>query len=193
MNIQKTISNALILISILCTILVNLDIRLYIFWMNNLFLEDWLYHIFFLQFFTGSFIHWSIMHLLFNSIFIYFFWNIVEWIIWKKKFFLFFVFVTIFNWILLSLINIWENTIWISWFCMALISYYTLELKSRNDSDYKWWITAIIINIWIWFIPWISLFWHLFWAIAGVLFYLMNKNFFKEKWVWEVEMELWKS
>lgn len=188
MNIWRTISNFLILICVFLTLLVMFDDRLYILWMNNLFLEKGLYHIYILQFFTWSFLHWSIMHLVFNCLFIYFFWNIIEWIIWKKKFIIFFIFVTIFNGVLLSLIDAW-NTIWISWFCMALISYYTLELKSRNDPEYKWWITALILNVWIWFIPWISLFWHLFWAIAGVIYYLINKNFFKEKWVWNVDAE----
>ena len=184
----RTVSNFLILVCVFMTLLVLYDDRVYILGMNNLFLDRWLYHIYILQFYTWTFLHWSIMHLLFNSLFIYFFWNIIEWIIWKKKFIIFFVFVTLFNWVLLSFVDSW-NTVWISWFCMALISYYTLELRSRNDPEYKWWITALILNIWIWLMPWISLYWHLFWAIAWVIYYLMNKNFFKEKWVWKIDIE----
>ncbi len=188
MDTRLTFSNSLILICIVFTILVTVWNHLYIFGMNNVFLDQWLYHIYFIQFFTGSFIHWWLLHLFANSIFLYIFWNAVEWIIWKKKFFIFFVFVTIFNWVLLSLFAEW-NTVWISWFCMALISYFTLELRSRNNPEYKWWVTAIVLNILIWFMPWISLFWHLFWAIAWVVYYLINKDFFRRKYVGAVDAE----
>lgn len=183
MNTNKSFSNILILTSIIATGLAHFMPQLYIFGMNNAFLNDGLYHIYVIQFFTGSFLHWWFTHLLFNSMFVYIFWNIVEMIIWRKKFIMLFVFVTVFVWVLLSIFAGW-NTVWISWFCMALISYYTLELKSKNNPEYKWWITAIIINIWIWFVPGISLLWHLFWAIAWVIFYLLNKQYLKRKMAW---------
>jgi len=188
MNKRLTISNLLILISLLFTIASYFKPELFIFGINNNFLNKWLYYIYIIQFFTWTFLHAWFYHFLANALFLYIFWNIVEWIIWKNKFIIFFIFVTIFNWVLLSLLTFW-NTIWISWFCMALISYYTLELKSRNDMEYKWWITAIFINVWIWFIPGISLLWHLFWAIAGVLYYLYNKDFFRKKMVLNVEIK----
>jgi hypothetical protein len=188
MKNRLTISNTLILISVIATFLAMIFPSIYVFGMNNTFLNEGLYHIYFIQFFIGSFLHWWIVHLLFNSVFVYFFWNIVEWLIWRKKYFIFFLFVTIFNWVLISVFSEW-NTVWISGFCMALLSYYTLELRSRNDPEYKWWITALIINIWIWFTPWISLYWHLFWAIAWVIFYLLTKDFFRTKYVW-LDVEL---
>ena len=181
-----TISNFLILISAIATFIAIINPSIYIFWLNTHFLDQWIYHIYFIQYFIWTFLHWDALHLFMNWVFLYFFWNIVEWIIWRNKFILFFLFTVIFNWALLTYFGS-GNVIWISWFCMALISYYTLELKSRNDMEYKWWITAIIVNIWIWFIPWISLLGHLFWAIAWVLYYLYNKDFFRRKWVWEVE------
>ena len=183
MNNKLTISNTLIIISTIVTFCAISYPSIYAIGMNNKFLNEWLYHIYILQFFTGSFLHWWLVHLFFNSMFIYFFWNIVEWLIWRKKYLIFFIFVTIFDWALISVFSS-GNTVWISGFCMALLSYYTLELRSRNDPEYKWWITAIIINVWIWFIPWISLYWHLFWAIAGVIFYLLTKDFFRTKYVW---------
>ena len=188
MNNRFTISNILIWISAIATIIATLVPNVYIFGMNNSFLNEWLYHIYFIQFFTWSFLHGSFIHFAANSIFLYFFWNIVEWIIWRNKYIIFFLFVTVFNWVWLSLFADW-NTVWISWFCMALISYYTLELKSKNNPEYKWWITALILNIWIWFIPWISLLWHLFWAVAWILYYLITKDFFRRKWVWEFSEE----
>lgn len=183
MNNRLTFSNTLVIVSTIATFLVILFPNLYAFGMNNFFLNQWLYHIYVIQFFTGSFLHGWITHLLFNSLFLYVFWNIVEWLMWRKKYIIFFVFVTVFNGVLLSLVNQW-NTVWISGFCMALLSFYTLELRSRNNPEYKWWITAIIINVWIWFVPGISLYGHLFWAIWGVIFYLLTKDFFRPKYVW---------
>ncbi len=176
---KKSISNMFILISTLFTLILYVKPEFALYWMNDYFLNYWKYHIYFLQFFTSNFIHWDIFHLLFNSIFIYYFWNQVELILWTKKYLLFFIFNAIFVWIWLTLV--WSpNTIWISWFCLAILSYFTLELKSRKIDEYKWWITAIVVNIAIWLHPWVSLFWHLFWAISWVIFYLLNKNFFQK-------------
>lgn len=183
MNNKLSISNILIIISIVITFLATIMPSLYMFWINNSFLHQWLYHIYIIQFFTGTFLHWWLFHLFLNSFFINYFWNIVEWLMWKKKYFIFFMFSTFFIWLLVTYFSNW-NHIWISGFCMALLSYFTLELRSRNDPDYKWWITAILLNIWIWIIPGISLYWHLFGAIAWVIFYLITKDFFRTKYVW---------
>lgn len=179
-----SISNKLIFISALFTFATYFFPNLYSFGLNTYYLDQGLYYIYIIQFFTGTFLHGSIIHLLANSIFIYFFWNVLEWLIWKKKFFIFFIFVVFFNGILITNLS-WVNTIGISWFVMALLSYYTLELKSRNNPEYKWWITAIILNIAVWLMPWVSFLWHLLWAIAWVLYYLYNKDFFRKKYVWE--------
>ena len=180
---KPTFSNLLILISIIFTVL-----WYYLPWfinewsINNFYVKENIFH-YFLQFFSWTFIHSGIMHLLMNSFFIYYFWNIIEIIIWKKKYISFFMFSIIFIWILLT--NFTNDiTIWISWFAMSLLAYYTLELKSLKNPDYKWWITAIIINIWIWFVPWISLYGHLFWVIAWVLFYFLTNDFFKRQFIW---------
>lgn len=183
MNIKLTISNILIVISGFLTIIAYFKPELYMFGINDTFLVQWLYHIYILQFFIWTFLHWSFLHFFANALFLYIFWNLVELIIWKNKFIIFFIFIVFFNWILLLILSDW-NTIWISWFCMAIISYYTLELKSRNNMEYKWWITALIINIWIWIVPGISLLWHLFWAIWWVFYYLYNHTFFKRKLIW---------
>lgn len=188
MKLKTTISNILILISTIITLIAFFEPTLYTLWINRIFLDQWIRHIYFLQFFIWTFLHWGILHLFFNSIFIFYFWNIVEWLIWVKKYILFFVFVSIFNWIWITIFSN-SNNVWISGFCMALLSYYTLELKSRNNIEYKWWITAIIVNIAVWLSPQISMLWHLLWAIAGVIYYLLTKKFFREKFVWlSVEM-----
>lgn len=175
MQNKLTISNLLIIISAIFTLIAWINPSIYSLWINNIFLEQWYYIIFVLQFFTGTFLHGSFLHLLMNSLFIYYFWNNIEFLIWKKRFFWFFIFTTIFIWIMItSFTN--QYTIWISWFAMALLTYYTLELYNRWNPEYKWWITALIINIAIWLVPGISLVWHFFWAIAWVIFYLFNKT-----------------
>ena len=176
---KLTISNILILISLFFTLLTTTYSNFIIFWMNEKFLNSWIYHIFIIQFFTYSFIHAWILHFVSNSLFLYIFWNLVEQLLWKRKFIIFFVFTTIFNWVMLIWLSNW-NTVGISGFAMALLTYYTLKLKERNNNEYKWWITALILNIIVWLHPWVSLIWHLFWAIAWLIFYLFNKNYFKK-------------
>ena len=170
-----SLSNFLILISFIITFISYFYSDLFTLWMNRFFIEKDLPHILLLQFCMYQFLHWWIFHLLANSIFIYIFWNQIEYLIWKTKFFLFFLFNTLFVWTMLLFFSSW-NTIWISWFCMALISFFTLELYFRKNPEYKWWITAILLNIAIWFYPWISLAWHLFWAIAWIIFYFLSKK-----------------
>lgn len=178
MNKNNSISNILIWISVFSTALTYIYPDLYAFGMNNFFLNQWKYHIYFLQFFSSNFIHWWILHLFFNSVFIYYFWNQIELILWTRKYLIFFIFNAIFIWLWLSLFS-WWNTVWISWFALALITYYTLDLRSKKIDEYKWWITAIIVNVAIWLHPQISLLWHLLWAISWAIFYLLNKNFFQ--------------
>lgn len=181
MRKNYSISNLFIIISLLLTILLYFYPWLILFSNNRYFLYTWEYYYIPLQFIIGTFLHWSILHILFNSIFIYYFWNIVENIIWVNNYLKFFIFSIIFIWIWLLLSSSW-NTIWISWFAMALLSYYTLELKSKNNPEYKWWITAIIINIVIWLDSNISMQWHILWAIAWIIFYFfINDIFRKEK------------
>lgn len=183
MHKKKTISNLLILVSVISTILAFITPEIYQFWINDFFISKGLFYIYVLQLFIWNFLHGSVFHILTNGIFLYFFWNIIEVIIWRKRFILFFLFIVMFNGIIVTYLSSW-NTIWISGFCMALIAYYTLELKSKNNPEYKWWITAIIINVWIWLLPGISLIWHLFWAIWWIIFYYLNKNFLKKKYIW---------
>lgn len=168
-------SNLLIIISAIFTLFSFIYPNVLVLWMNNYFLNNWNYTAFLVQIFTYSFLHWSIFHFLSNSIFLYIFWNPVEEIIWKRKFIIFFVLTTIFNaWALILFSS--GNTIWISWFAMAILTYYTLILKSRNDPEYKWWIVAIILNILIWFDASISFIWHRAWALFWYIFY----NFIKK-------------
>ena len=183
MQNRFTISNLLIIISMIITFISFNYLDIIEFWMNTYYINSWDYIHYILQYFLYNFIHWNYMHLFSNILFIYLFWNLVENIVTRNKYIIFFIFITIFNWIWLSVFSDW-NTIWISWFALAILVYYTLELKSLKNPEYKWWITAIIISIWVWFVPWISLLWHLFWAIWWAIFYYLNKDFFFKQKVW---------
>lgn len=181
MIIRLNISIILIIISIIFTFLAFYNQDLYIFWMNTYFLNNWSYPQFILQFFSSNFIHWWFIHLLFNSIFIIYFWTFVENNIWKNKYILFFILNAFFVWWAVLLFSNANNTVWISWFWLAVLTYYTLLLKEYKLDAYKWWITAILINIFIWLWSWISFVWHFFWAIFWLLFFIFNKKFTKLK------------
>ncbi len=159
-----SVSNILILISVVFTIIASFFPNIYILWMSSFFLDKQQYITVFMQFFSYSFIHGGFLHLFFNGIFLYYFWNIVEQIMGIKKYLLFFIGNTFFVGLILLLFSS-GNTVGISGFCMALLTYYTLHLKRKNNPEYKWWITAIIVNIAITVNPEISLLGHLFWAI----------------------------
>lgn len=179
-----SVSKVLIFLSLIWTLAIYFFPESSIFGLNSYYLDKWNYLMFVIQVFISNFLHWDLMHFLFNSIFIYYFGTILENLIWRKKFIIFFVFTAIFNAIFISFFETWNTTtIGISGFVMALLSYYTLELKSKNNPEWKGWITAIILNIGIWFFPGISLYWHLFWAIAWVIYYFLNKEYFRRKMV----------
>jgi len=135
--------------------------------------------------FTSQFLHGGAMHVAFNSIFIYLFGNQVENLLGTKTYIIFFIFTAILIWVWLTAINAW-NTVWISWFCLAVLTYYTLALWQRGNIEYKWWITAIIVNLAIGFYPGISFAGHGLWVVAGVLFFLLTSNL-----IWKMMQPLW--
>lgn len=157
-----------------------------LFWFYGLFQNFLGNNIFwnFLKFFLFTFFHWWILHFISNFIFMIYFWNIVELLLWKTKYLIFFVFSVIFIWLSILVFSGFYNVVWISWFCMAILAYYTLDLRDKNNPDYKWWIVFMLVNIWVWIFPWISLLWHLFWVFAWIIFYYLNKEFFRKKMVW---------
>lgn len=177
---KLTVSNWLIIISLIFTWYSYLNPEIIMYWMNSFFLERWDYLSFFYQIVVHNFIHWWFMHLAFNSIFLYIFWNQIEEYLSKKTYIIFFIWSVVFNTIFLLLLTTNTTTVWISWFAMALLSFYTLKLKEIWNPDYKWWITWIVLNILIGFSDKISLVWHLFWAIYWVIFFyilkFINKN-----------------
>lgn len=170
-----SLSNIFIAISFITTAVVISIPEYYSYWINSFYLEQWFIHIFIFQLFIWIFMHWWILHLLVNSLFIFFFWNIVENLIGIKQYILLFL-ITLFitGTSLILLTN--GNTVWISWFAMSLLWFYTARLYKIWDPEYKWWITAIIINIVIWLSPGISLIWHLSGAVIWIIYGLFYKK-----------------
>ncbi|MDD3144660.1 MAG: rhomboid family intramembrane serine protease [Candidatus Gracilibacteria bacterium] len=177
-----------IFISFICTMIGFFYPDFYIFGLNKYFLNEGNYLIFFIQLFLSVFLHGGFFHFFFNSVFIYMFGTSLELLVLgRKKYLYFFIFIVLFNGILITIFSSGNtNTIGISGFCMAILTYYVLELKSRNNMEYKGGITAIVLNLLIGFMPGISLMGHLFGVIGGILFYLYNKEFLKPKMIGEV-------
>ena len=180
-----SISNILIYISVVFTAISFIYPPILYLWMNSYFLDKWIYYAFVAQIFTSQFLHWNLMHIAFNSLFVYLFGNQVENLLGAKKYILFFMFSAVAIWFGLTALNA-GNTVWISWFCLAVLTYYTLALWQRGNIEYKWWITAIIVNLAIWFYPGISFAGHGLWVVAGVLFFLMGSNL-----IWKTMQPLW--
>ena len=179
MQNKKTFSNTLIIICAVITVISMVYPPIIGYWMNNMYIQNKDYIWVLVQFLLYQFLHWWLLHLVSNALFIYIFWTQIESFIWKKKYIIFFLLNTIFVWISLLLFSPW-NTIWISWFAMAILWYYFMILKRINHPEYKSALLLLIINIWIWFIGNISLIWHLFWAIFGIIFFYWDR--FLSKW-----------
>lgn len=178
-KMKLTITNSLILISTIFTAYGYYNSDIFMYWISSLYISRGDYVTLFYQLLVHNFIHSWFIHLFFNSIFLFVFWNKIEILIWKNKYLLFFILTLIFNSIFLIILNPTTSTVWISWFAMAILSFYTLKLKEIWDEDYKWWITWLVINILIWFSDKISLVWHLFWWIFWIIYFYTLKLFNK--------------
>lgn len=163
------------IISVVFTLITFVIPTIYRFGMNDVFFNAWLYHYWFMQMFTSQFLHWGIMHLAMNAIFILYFWNVLEWRIWKYNMLIFFIACSIFLWSFLTLLNTW-NTVGISWFALAVLTYYTLLLWKQWNPEYTGGVTAIVINVLIWLSPWISFFWHFWWMIFWAVWWVLSKK-----------------
>lgn len=174
-KIKLTLSNALMLISVVFTILFFILPGMKYFQMNDFFFSQWKYHMWLIQCFTSQFIHGGIMHLVMNSVFILYFGNVLEHLIGYKKMLSFFIVSSLFVGISLIVFSSW-NTVWISWFALAVLTYYTLLLKEKNNPEYMGWVMFIAINIFAWFWPWISFIWHFSWMVIGWLYWYIGRK-----------------
>jgi len=170
-----SVSNTLILLSIFFTLLAFIFNNMYIFWMNDRFFQAGIYYIWPIQMFVSQFLHGNIMHLLFNSIFVYYFGNILESIIGSQKMLLFFILNTLFLGIVITFFGR-ATTVWISGFALAILSYYTLLLWQRNNPEYTGGVTAIVLNLLIGLSPWISFLGHFWWMVFWGLFWYISQK-----------------
>lgn len=172
---NKTFSNLLILLSVILTGISFIMGDVLVYGMNSFFLAQGLYMEVAIQFLLYQFLHGGILHLLSNSFFLYLFGNQVEGILGRNKFILFFFFNTLFVGVsLLFFAN--GNTIGISGFAMAVLSYIFLELRSRGNPEYTSAGVFLFINIAIGFTGNISLVGHLSGAIFGMIFYYLRNE-----------------
>lgn len=171
----KSFSNTLIILSFAITGVALFSDSILAYGMNSFFLAQGLYIQVVIQFLLYQFLHGGVLHLLFNSFFLYLFGNQVEGLIGRSRFILFFLLSTIFVGVSLLLFAN-GNTIGISGFAMAILSYIFLELRSRNNPEYRSAGVFLFINIAIGFTGNISLVGHLSGAVFGMVFYYLRNE-----------------
>ena len=170
--ISFSVSNTLVFLCFIGTILKMFFPNISLFGINDYFFSQWNYLIWFFQFFSSQFLHGDLLHFFSNAIFIVYFWNILEAYIWKKSMLIFFLLSSVFIWIFVTFFAS-GTTIGISWFALALLTFYTLLLKKQHNPEYTGGITAIAVNIFMGMLPWISLLGHLSGAIFGGFFFFL--------------------
>lgn len=131
-----------------------------------------------IQFLLYQFLHGGALHLFSNAFFLVFIGIGVQYAMSVKRFFFMFLFTTLFVGVIL-LFTAWASTIGMSWFAMAVLSYYTMMLWSVKNEQYKSGLVLIAINIFIGLDPAISLGGHLWWAVAWVIYWYFDKYILK--------------
>ncbi|PID84026.1 hypothetical protein CSB09_03250 [Candidatus Gracilibacteria bacterium] len=124
-----------------------------------------------------QFLHGGILHLLLNSYFLYILGPEIEARMSRKYFISFFLFSTVVVVGGLTVFAPGQPTVGISGFCMALLAYLWIDLRSINHPLMGQIGILLFLNIAIGFMPGlnISLFGHLFGAIAGVAWWYIRK------------------
>lgn len=156
-------------------ILVVLQPSITAYGMHGIFLQQGDYASVGLQFLLYSFLHGGFLHALSNIFFLVFIGIGVQYALGKKLFLLFFLFIQVFVGLALLFFSK-APTIGMSGFALAVLSLYTMMLWSQWNEQYKSGIVLIMINIFIGLDPSVSLQWHLWGAIGGVLFWWMIRN-----------------
>ena len=122
-----------------------------------------------------QFLHGDILHIFMNSYFLYQAGPEVESRMTRREFILFFLgntlFVAVALWFLSS-----SNTIGISGFCMALLSYLYMDLQATRHPMASQILVMLIINIWLWLTGNISFVGHAAGAVFGIGWWYMRKN-----------------
>ena len=170
------ISYLLILISVIVSLIVWKNTSLFRYGFNKTYYSEGNYPEFIKQVGLFQFIHGDILHLVMNSYFLYTAGPILEKALWASNFLIFFLSTTIISVFGLYFFAPKSNTIGISGFCMALLSYLWIVLYSAWDPWASQIWTLLLINIAFGFVPGISFIGHLTGAVWGITFWYITNT-----------------
>lgn len=122
-----------------------------------------------------QFLHWGPFHLLMNSLFLYQAWPEMESRMSRQNFIRFFIGSTLFVAVALVLFSN-GLTIGMSGFCMALLAYLWIDLYTTRHPMSNQILIMLAFNVGIGLMPGISLVWHLFGAIWGLVWWKFFKT-----------------
>lgn len=175
-NPKRSISHLLILISVVISFIgfaIPQIVNTYGF--HRGFLEQGDYLAFFVQLVLFQFLHGGIVHLLFNSYFLYSAWPVIETRMSRDRYIGFFISSTIFVAVALYIFAPLSLTIGISGFCMALLSYLWIDLRTIHHPMAGQIGFMLLVNILIWLDGSISFVGHAAGAVWGLIWWKIRK------------------
>lgn len=143
--------------------------------------------------FTAMFLHFWIEHLGMNMVSLYNIWPSIEYIMWKWKYLI----IYLFGWICGNLLvfgvesftqdfSLWAGAswaiFWILWAWLAFVLFFSDKLKWKIDT--KQVVMSVFCALLPWFMPWISMTAHIWWLIWGFVMcyiFLMVKKLGNKK------------
>jgi membrane associated rhomboid family serine protease len=127
------------------------------------------------RFVIFQFLHGGIVHLLSNTLFLWYFGTGVERAMGERRFFAFFVFSTLLVGIaIVAFAN--GPTIGVSGFALAVLTYAALRMKDAGNPEYRGALLFIAINVGFGLVGNVSLVGHAAGAVAGGLWWLAEKG-----------------
>lgn len=176
-NPKHSLSHLLILISVGISLIgfaVPQVINMYGF--HSLFALQGDYLSFFVQLILFQFLHGNMLHLFLNSYFLYVAGPEIESRMTKDRFIAFFIGSTLFTATSLHIFASDALTIGISGFCMALLSYLWIDLRTTHHPMATQIGVMLFINILLWLSGDISFVGHAAGAIWGIIWWQMRKK-----------------
>ncbi len=147
--------------------------------MHGYYLMYWDYTTLVVQILLFQFLHGSLLHLFLNGYFLYSAWPELEARMSRDRYTWFFITTTIFVAIALLVFQPYVNTIGISGFCMAILSYLWIDLYTTRHPMASQILVMLAINIGIGLVPGISLVGHLAGAIWWLVWWAIFRNWRK--------------
>ena len=128
--------------------------------------------------FTAMFLHFGSAHIFMNMVSLYNIWPSIEYLMWKWKYLI----IYLFSWICGNLLvfgvesftqdfSLWAGAswaiFWILWAWLAFVLFFSDKLKWKIDT--KQVVMSVFFALIPWFMPWISMTAHIWWLIWGFL------------------------